>query len=84
MKTVIEPHRINVSLTKLANFISGSFVALYITAMEAVNGRSHNIDRGVIPMLSGEVNVASIKMFSRAIAIFRYFYHRLDTQNKQH
>ena len=58
IKTIIEPNRIAVSLTKSPALIAGSFVALYTTAIAAVNGNSHSTDCGVVPIFSGVVNVA--------------------------
>ena len=44
MKTMIEANKAIVSFRKYLAVIVDSFVVLYITAMAAVKGRSHNAD----------------------------------------
>ena len=45
-------------MIKLPALITGSFVALYMTAIAATNGNNHSIDRGLGPNISGSIKVA--------------------------
>jgi hypothetical protein len=68
-KTAIEPSKVITSLRKFFHVIVCSFVALYIIATAVVNGRSHSIDFGSVPIFSGDVKVAIIKTVNFVISI---------------
>ena len=58
IKTTMEPNKIAASFKKRPALISGSLVALEVTAIDATNGSSQSMDWWFVRICSGAVKVA--------------------------